>query len=165
MTYVYVNGTGSSGDVQSGEEPDDVQEEEPRRKRRRRRKGKVSEVLVNGAEGKESVTGSEVDAARTSPAEQLSRNKKRKLKKKRHREKLRSLGLAPQASVVEFTYQHKEDAEAGEDEAEDEEDECNDEQAAEVLDFLQTTLETYISDRKSFNLFLFANFLKPVKFA
>ncbi|XP_076155676.1 uncharacterized protein erich1 [Alosa pseudoharengus] len=141
----------SKGSDQS-EEADDIQEEQPRRKRRRRKK-KVSEVPADRSEVKESVTGSEVDAAQTtSAAERLSRNKKRKLKKKRHKEKQRSLGLAPPASAVEFTYQHTEDAEEEEDKTEDEEEEeeeFNDEHANEVLEFLETTLQTYISDRSS----------------
>ncbi|XP_062379309.1 glutamate-rich protein 1 [Sardina pilchardus] len=133
------------------EEADDIQEEQPRRKRRRRKK-KASEVPADRSEGTEGVAGSEVNGAQTtSTTERLSRNKKRKLKKKRHKEKLRSLGLAPQASAVEFTYQHAEGAEAEEDSAEDaeEEEEFNDEHAAEVLEFLETTLQTYISDRSS----------------
>lgn len=131
------------------EEADDY-EKLPRRKRRRKGKRKASEVPVNESETKDSVTGSEVSATQTtSVGERLSRNKKRKLKKKRHKERMRSLGLAPQASAVEFTYQPGEDAEEEEDRSDDEEEELNDEQTTDVLEFLKTTLQTYISDRSS----------------
>ncbi|XP_037097931.1 glutamate-rich protein 1 isoform X2 [Syngnathus acus] len=64
----------------------------------------------------------------------ISRNKKRKLKKKRHKEKMLSMGLMPRASALEFTFQTKN---------EEEEDGMR---AAEVVDFLRTTLEIYKSD-------------------
>lgn len=153
----------SFGDVRLGEEADD-DEMLPRRKRRRRGKRKASEVPVNESEAKDGVTGSEVSATQTTSAgERLSRNKKRKLKKKRHKERMRSLGLAPQASAVEFTYQPREDAEEEEDRSDDEEEELNDEQTADVLEFLKTTLQTYISDRKSL-VSTCKLFLKPVDF-
>ncbi|KAL2099218.1 hypothetical protein ACEWY4_005698 [Coilia grayii] len=140
--------TTSKGSDPESVEEDDAQKEGPRRKRRRRGKTKVS---ADGSEGKEGdvmgVMGLEVDPAQTSPAERLSRNKKRKLKKKRRKEKLRSLGLAPLAAAVEFTYQHTSSAEEDEDKTEDEDHISKDEQADEVLEFLNTTLETYISDR------------------
>ncbi|XP_068608527.1 glutamate-rich protein 1 [Brachionichthys hirsutus] len=64
----------------------------------------------------------------------ISRNKKRKLKKKRHKEKLLSMGLMPRASALEFTYRR---------DGEEEQDEET--RAPEVSDFLRTTLETYKS--------------------
>lgn len=70
--------------------------------------------------------------------EQMSKNKKRKLKKKRHKEKLLSMGLMPRAAALEFTYQK--DVE--------EEEEDNERRAAEVSDFLRTTMEIYMSDCK-----------------
>ncbi|KAI4804000.1 hypothetical protein KUCAC02_025645 [Chaenocephalus aceratus] len=71
--------------------------------------------------------------------EQMSKNKKRKLKKKRHKEKLLSMGLMPRAAALEFTYQR--DVE--------EEEEDNERRAAEVSDFLRTTMEIYMSDSSS----------------
>uniref|UniRef100_A0A096LZ63 Glutamate rich 1 n=1 Tax=Poecilia formosa TaxID=48698 RepID=A0A096LZ63_POEFO len=68
-------------------------------------------------------------------SEHISRNKKRKLKKKRHKEKLLSLGLMPRAAALEFTYSRDE-----------EEEEDSQRKAAEVSEFLKTTLEIYLSD-------------------
>lgn len=39
----------------------------------------------------------------------ISKNKQRKLKKKRHKEKLLSMGLMPQATALEFTYRKDEE--------------------------------------------------------
>lgn len=72
--------------------------------------------------------------------EHVSRNKKRKLKKKRHKEKLLSMGLMPRASALEFTYQKDGEVEEGK--------EDNERRATELSDFLRTTLEIYMSDCK-----------------
>lgn len=72
----------------------------------------------------------------------MSKNKKRKLKKKRHKEKLRSMGLIPQAAALEFTY--KKDVE----EEEEDEEEDDERRATEVADFLRTTMKLYASDCK-----------------
>ncbi|XP_061553233.1 glutamate-rich protein 1 [Phycodurus eques] len=67
----------------------------------------------------------------------ISHNKKRKLKKKRHKEKMLSMGLIPRASALEFTYQRENNEE------EEEEDGIR---ASEVANFLWTTMEIYKSD-------------------
>ncbi|XP_066538244.1 glutamate-rich protein 1 [Hoplias malabaricus] len=70
----------------------------------------------------------------------LSKSKKRKLKKKRQKEKLHSLGLAPQSRALEFTYR----LDRGEEEEEN--DEGKSQNTEEVLDFLRTTWDLYCSD-------------------
>ncbi|XP_071354037.1 glutamate-rich protein 1 isoform X2 [Trachinotus anak] len=127
----------------SNEELDqnNVQEEQTRKGRRRKRKPTLHQDSGKGgaAPGSESSAGrsqAAVDEAR----EHISRNKKRKLKKKRHKEKLLSMGVVPRAAALEFTYQRD-----GEEE-EEEEEEDNERRAAEVSDFLRTTLEIYMSD-------------------
>lgn len=70
--------------------------------------------------------------------EYVSKNKKRKLKKKRHKEKLHALGMMPRAAALEFTYQK--------DVEEDNDDE--ERRAAEVSDFLRTIMKIYTLDCK-----------------
>ncbi|KAG7510498.1 hypothetical protein JOB18_023272 [Solea senegalensis] len=84
--------------------------------------------------GSESGAGQNPTEAVVEAGEHVSRNKKRKLKKKRHKEKLISMGVMPRAAALVFTYEK-----AGEEEEEEK-------RAAEVSDFLRTTLETYVSD-------------------
>uniref|UniRef100_A0A8C7CMS0 Glutamate-rich protein 1 n=1 Tax=Oncorhynchus kisutch TaxID=8019 RepID=A0A8C7CMS0_ONCKI len=115
--------------------------ERQRLRRRRKRKGKT-------APGGGTVTGQATDSNPGDPTmaptpteekgERLSKNKRRKLKKKRHKEKLLSLGLMPRAAALEFTYQR---------EGNGEDDEMRQRRAAEVMDFLRTTQEIYVSDR------------------
>ncbi|XP_035598485.1 glutamate-rich protein 1 [Oncorhynchus keta] len=117
--------------------------ERQRVRRRRKRKGKT-------APGGGTVTGQATDSNPEDPTmaptpteekgEWLSKNKRRKLKKKRHKEKLLSLGLMPRSAALEFTYQRK-----GNGEEEDEE--MRQRRAADVMDFLRTTQEIYVSDR------------------
>lgn len=102
-----------------------------KRKRRRKKKaGTISAPPVEGAvecqKNDEDNTGSLV--------ERLSKNKRRKMKKKRHKEKLFVLGVVPRSRALEFTYKQSGD-EGGEQKLE------------EVLDFLQNTHEIYLSDR------------------
>ncbi|XP_029973587.1 glutamate-rich protein 1 isoform X5 [Salarias fasciatus] len=107
------------------------EEEEPRKRRRRKKKRRPSPGPDCGKDGEASGSRAPADEG----GEPMSRNKKRKLKKKRHKEKLLSMGLIPRAAAVEFTYQRDEE------ETEDEE-----RKAAEVSEFLRTTMETYVSD-------------------
>lgn len=112
---------------------------EQRSKRRRRRKNKKSLNHDSGADGATPVSESSRGQSQTpvlEGGEPISKNRKRKLKKKRHKEKLHSMGLIPQAAALEFTYQK--------DEEEDME-----KRAAEVADFLRTTMEIYMSDSTS----------------
>ncbi|KAK5857196.1 hypothetical protein PBY51_010454 [Eleginops maclovinus] len=127
----------------SSEELDqDKDEEQKRRRRRRKRKPTLHQDSGKGgaASAREPGTGqsqTHLDEA----GEQISKNKKRKLKKKRHKEKLLSIGLMPRAAALEFTYQRD-----GEEEKEEED---NERRAAEVSDFLRTTMEIYMSDSSS----------------
>lgn len=74
----------------SSDQPAEEPEEKKRRRRRRKRKDAaltLNQTAVNEGE------------------ERLSKNKKRKLKKKRHKEKLLSMGLVPRTAAIEFTFQ------------------------------------------------------------
>lgn len=118
------------------EEIEQDQEEEHKRRRRKKRKSTLHPECDKG--GAAQVSKSSTEPSET-PAneggERISKNKKRKLKKKRHKEKLLSMGLLPRATALEFTY--KKDAEEGDD---------SEKRAAEVSDFLRTTMKLYMSD-------------------
>lgn len=123
----------ASGSDQEGEE------EHKRKRRRKKKKPPLHQGCGNDGAAPESEgqSGTAVDEG----GERISRNKKRKLKKKRHKDKLLSMGLMPRAAALEFTY--KKDVEEAEKEEED-----NKTRAAEVSDFLRTTMEIYKSDCK-----------------
>ncbi|KAL6478302.1 hypothetical protein MHYP_G00141370 [Metynnis hypsauchen] len=139
----------------SGSEDSELTEDEghvrKRRRRRRKRKadnggaGRTSTPPQEGAQGQaeeaEGKNGQKLEVFE-SQKERISKSKKRKMKKKRQREKLRSLGLAPQSRPLEFTYRQNE----GEEE-EEENDEGNNQKVEEVLDFLRTTWDIFLSDR------------------
>ncbi|XP_077407791.1 uncharacterized protein erich1 [Vanacampus margaritifer] len=133
-------GEGPSGhDIQecSEELEQDVEANEQKRRKRRKRRLKFHE----GTDGTTSTIVSSVVQKGTLMNEEkvnISRNKKRKLKKKRHKEKMLSKGLMTRASALEFTYQRETD--------EEEEEEEEDRMRAEVADFLRTTMEIYKSD-------------------
>ncbi|XP_038126615.1 glutamate-rich protein 1 [Cyprinodon tularosa] len=116
-----------------GEEEDGEKEAEDQQCRRRRKKKRPAVPQDCGKDGPPVS-----DESGPSPVpvnergEQMSRNKRRKLKKKRHKEKLLSLGLMPRAAALEFTYSK-----------DGEEDERK---AAELSEFMSTTLEIYMSD-------------------
>ncbi|TDG98650.1 hypothetical protein EPR50_G00202870 [Perca flavescens] len=121
----------------SNEELDQDKEEVEHKRKRRRRKRKLTLHQDSGKDGAASVIErNTVDEG----GERINRNKKRNLKKKRHKEKLLSMGLMPQAAALEFTYRK----DGGEEEEEEEED--NERRAVEVSDFLRTTMEIYMSD-------------------
>lgn len=129
--------------VQDGnEELDQYKEEEEQKRKRRRRKRKPTLHQDSGKDGAAPMSESSTGQSQTpvdEGGERISRNKKRKLKKKRHKEKLLSMGLMPRAAALEFTYQK---------DGEEEEEEDNERRAAEVSDFLRTTMEIYMSDCK-----------------
>nr|XP_020464215.1 glutamate-rich protein 1 isoform X1 [Monopterus albus] len=122
----------------SNEELDKDNEQEEQKRKRRRRKRKPTPHQDSEQDG--AAAGSESSRSQFSqaPVDEgggcISKNKKRKLKKKRHKEKLLSMGLVPRAAALEFMYQK------------DGEVEDNQKRAAEVSDFLRTTLEIYLSD-------------------
>ncbi|XP_040916816.1 glutamate-rich protein 1 isoform X2 [Toxotes jaculatrix] len=126
-------------DRESNEELDQDKDQDKQTRKRRRRKRKPALDQDSGKDG--AAPGSESSAGQSQTAvdggaEHISRNKRRKLKKKRHKEKLLSMGVMHRATALEFTYQKD-----GEEEEED-----NERRAAEVSDFLRTTLEIYMSD-------------------
>ncbi|GCB80359.1 glutamate-rich protein 1 [Scyliorhinus torazame] len=100
----------------SGEEPEEEESSQKfPRKRRRRRKindslfdhiNKNAPPVLQQIEGLKTgiMQTPHLDSAK-SEAETLTKNKRRKLKKKRHKEKLKAAGLVPRATAVEFTYQ------------------------------------------------------------
>lgn len=111
-------------------------------KRRRRIKRKPTHPLDSGKDGAPLSDGSgQSQVPVDERGESISKNKKRKLKKKRHKEKLLSLGLMPRSAALEFIY--SKDEEEGMKEEED-----SKRKAAEVSEFLRTTLEIYLSDCK-----------------
>lgn len=122
----------------SDKDQDKEEEEQKRKRRRRKRKTALHQDSEKdrAAPLSESSTGQShtpVDEG----GERISRNKKRKLKKKRHKEKLLSMGLMPRATALEFTYRK---------DGEEEEEEEEEGRAVDVSDFLRTTLEIYLSD-------------------
>ncbi|XP_041810121.1 glutamate-rich protein 1 [Chelmon rostratus] len=124
----------------SSEELDQNKEEEEQQKRKSRRRKRKPPLHQDSrkdraAPVRESSTGQSQTSV-DEGGERMSRNKKRKLKKKRHKEKLLAMGLMPRAAALEFTYKND-----GEEEEED-----NERRAAEVSDFLRTTMEIYMSD-------------------
>lgn len=131
---------------ESNEEVEEDKDEEEQKRKKRRRKRKPTLHQDSGKDGAAPVSESSQGQSQTpvdEGRERISRNKKRKLKKKRHKEKLLSMGLMPRAAALEFTYRKD-----GEEEEEEEKEEDNERRAAEVSDFLRTTLEIYISDCK-----------------
>ncbi|KAM6968629.1 uncharacterized protein erich1 [Tautogolabrus adspersus] len=124
----------------SDEELDQDEEGQGQQRKKRRRKRKPAVHLDSGTDGaaSESSRGQSQTLVEEG-GESISRNRKRKLKKKRHKEKLRSMGLMPRAAALEFTYRKDEE----------EEEEDNEKRAAEVADFLRTTMEIYMSDSSS----------------
>ncbi|XP_074516254.1 uncharacterized protein erich1 [Sebastes fasciatus] len=126
------------------EEIDQDKEEEEQKRKRKRKKRKPVLSQDSGKDGaapvSESSTGQHQTPVEDEGGERISKNKKRKLKKKRHKEKLLAMGLMPRATALEFTY--RKDGE----EEEEEEEEDNERRAAEVSDFLRKTMEIYMSD-------------------
>lgn len=122
----------------SAEEMRPHQEEEKRRRRRRKQK---TSLPPQSGKGGAALVGDPNTAPSETPEDDgqecMSKNKRRKLKKKRHKEKLRSMGLIPRAAALEFTY--KKDGE---------EEEGDERRATEVSDFLRTSMKLYASDCK-----------------
>ncbi|XP_054470217.1 glutamate-rich protein 1 isoform X2 [Anoplopoma fimbria] len=128
-------------DTNEESDPDKEEEEQKRKRKRRKKKPALHQNSRKGdaAPVSESSTG-QSRTPEDEGGEHISKNKKRKLKKKRHKEKLLSMGLMPRATALEFTYRKD-----GEEEEEDEDDN-NKRRAAEVSEFLRTTMEIYMSD-------------------
>lgn len=127
-------------------EHDDAEEVKPDEEKRRRKKRKRKTPLPpQSGEGGAAQVGKPDRGASERPEndgkECMSKNKKRKLKKKRHKDKLRSMGLIPRAAALEFTYRK-------DGEEEEEEGDIDERRATEVSDFLRTTMKLYASDCK-----------------
>ncbi|XP_060788846.1 glutamate-rich protein 1 [Neoarius graeffei] len=113
-----------------------------KRKRRKRKAAALSEgnpptTAAPAADDGKAEDAEERIKGNAEGSECLSRNRRRKMKKKRHKEKLLALGLVPRSMALEFTYKQSE-------EKEDEEEE---KKVEEVLEFLQSTRDLYQLDR------------------
>lgn len=119
----------------------DKEDDQRRKKRRRKRKCTLHQDSVKdgAAPESESSTG-QGHKPDDEGGEHVSRNKKRKLKKKRHKERLLSMGLMPRAAALEFTFTKDGEVEEGK--------EGDERRATDVSDFLRTTLQIYMSDCK-----------------
>lgn len=131
LNFAILTPTESRGDADSDSEQGAEKEQRSRRKRRKKKPALRPDCEKDGA-----APASEPGTApgqEPEGGEGVSKNKRRKLKKKRRKEKLLSLGLVPQAAAVEFTYRKDGDDESGR-------------RVAEVSDFLRSTMKLYMSD-------------------
>ncbi|XP_017267565.1 glutamate-rich protein 1 isoform X2 [Kryptolebias marmoratus] len=119
------------GSKEEVDEQNEAEEQSRRRRRRKRKKAPLQEPGKDEAPVNESSPGQ--SQVPVDEGECISRNKKRKLKKKMRKKKLLSMGLVPRAAPLEFTYikEEEEDDERG---------------AAELSEFLRTTAEICMSD-------------------
>ncbi|KAK3563447.1 hypothetical protein QTP86_028892 [Hemibagrus guttatus] len=146
------DGLGSPSDAQAVNNADEMpvdlsgsedgKDDHASKKRKRRRKRKAATLSEENPATAAADHDKAKDAEERNPgnargSECLGKNKRRKMKKKRHKEKLLALGLMPRFTAVEFTYKESEEK--------DEEDE--EKELEEVLDFLQSTRDLYFSDR------------------
>lgn len=97
---------------------DSEQEEEREQKSKRRKRRKKKPALrpdcnKDGAAPAGEPGSAPVQSPTQEGGEGVSKNKKRKLKKKRHKEKLLSMGLVPPAAAVEFTYRGEQEGDHG----------------------------------------------------
>ncbi|KAF4084454.1 hypothetical protein AMELA_G00128820 [Ameiurus melas] len=121
----------------SGSDEDDGRASKKRKRRRKRKAATGPGGNPPSADADKAEDPEERSKGNAEGSECLSKNKRRKMKKKRHKEKLLALGLVPRSTAVEFTYKECE-----------EEEEDGDKGVEEVLDFLHSTQDLYLSDRK-----------------
>ncbi|XP_026799877.3 glutamate-rich protein 1 [Pangasianodon hypophthalmus] len=132
-----------SGSEDRNAAEDDDHASKKRKRGRKRKAATLSEgnpPTTTAADNDKTEDAEERTKGNAEGSECISKNKRRKMKKKRHREKLLALGLVPRSMALEFTYKQSEEKEK-----EDEEDE--EKKVEEVLDFLQSTQDLYLSDR------------------
>lgn len=119
-------------------EHDGEKEQTSRRRKRRKKKPALHPDCKKDRADPASQSSMALGQAHTHEGgEGISKNKKRKLKKKRHKEKLLSMGLMPQAAPVEFTYRKDDEGSDG-----------SGSRMADVSDFLRSTMKLYMSDCK-----------------
>ncbi|NXX17988.1 ERIC1 protein, partial [Podargus strigoides] len=121
-----------------------------KRKRIRRKKQKNSLQNSNNLHGEQTESGMQETLVQDNLQLQktdipkISKNRKRKMKKKRHKEKMRAAGLVTKTTGVDFTYQpdknNREEAAGLKD---------IDEKTDSILDFLQATQQIYFADNKA----------------
>ncbi|XP_048353695.1 glutamate-rich protein 1 isoform X2 [Sphaerodactylus townsendi] len=127
--------------------PEEHYQGQPMKKRIRRKKQKT--ILQNTDNSHEDQVGYGKPENPTednlqlphADSQDLSRNKRRKMKKKRQRTRMKAAGLLTKPTGIDFTYKpEKEEGMNFED---------VDKKGDEVLDFLQATQEIYFSDKRS----------------
>ncbi|XP_028653595.1 glutamate-rich protein 1 [Erpetoichthys calabaricus] len=121
----------SSSQEDTEDDDDNIKTNIPKRKRRRNKTGIKK---LSACETIQNTTDTDLSSLKT------SKNRKRKLKKKRHKEKLHSAGMLCKSVAVEFTYQPKETKSATDDEK------MSEGKIAELQEFFQSTLELYFAD-------------------
>ncbi|XP_077165622.1 glutamate-rich protein 1 [Paroedura picta] len=120
---------------------------QPMKKRSRRKKQKnVLQNTDNSHEGQvecgkhENPTEDNLQLEHTD-GQALSRNKKRKMKKKRQKARMRAAGLLTKPTGIDFTYKPEREEGTNLEDV--------DKKTDDILDFLQATQEIYFSDKRS----------------
>lgn len=141
LIYLYTSDTPlhCPVDLPGSEDRSDAEDDNASKRRKRRRKRKSGTISdgnppTAAAADDKAKDAEERNTGKAEGSEGLSKNKRRKMKRKRHKEKLLALGLLPRSMALEFTYKK------------DEEDE--EKKVEEIVDFLQSTRDLYFSDRK-----------------
>ncbi|XP_053365223.1 glutamate-rich protein 1 isoform X1 [Clarias gariepinus] len=137
-------------DLLGSEDSNTTEDDHASKRRKRRRKRKAATFSKGNPPTADAADNDDEDDYKGQDAEErnkgnaeasecLSKNKRRKMKKKRHKEKLLALGIMPRSMALEFTYKQGE--------KEEEEEEGDENKVEEVLDFLRSTRDLYVSDR------------------
>lgn len=114
-----------------------------KRRRTRKRRKNVTLQCPNYPSAEHTHLLEEEQPIQTNKCTKISKNKKRKLKKKHQKEKMKAAGLHLKATCGDFVYQPEGDKNKISD-TEDMDNKMND-----ILDFLQATKEIYVADSKS----------------
>ncbi|NXI44278.1 ERIC1 protein, partial [Galbula dea] len=145
-----VSTSASENSDSGGESTEEKCQGQGKRKRFRRKKQKSSLPNSCHFHGEQTESGMpETPVQKNLQLQQIacpkiSKNKRRKMKKKRHKEKMRAAGIVTKTTSVDFMYQpdrnNREEAAGLED---------IDAKADSILDFLQATQQIYFADSKS----------------